>query len=124
MSRRVHLPILEKGPDDLKILFLRGWEEDWAPLQGTRYESCLTIVDKATEDHAYRRWSRPLAEALGPSPEGCLHKIPSDARQCFKRRECQMHMKRQCHVFGDKMPWCFEPGVPNESVRKSLALAI
>ena len=125
MGRKVKLPVFGKGPKDLEILFLNGWEEPWLALRDTRFGRLLTVIDKATEDHAYRKWTKPLAGSLGPSPEGCLHKIPMENRRCFLRFECPLHMKDQCHVFGERMPWCFEPaGVEDEDVRKALARAV
>lgn len=125
MARKVRLPIVEKGSQDTTLLFLRGWEGEWSLLKGTFVGDLFTEIDQETENHAYRRWTRPLAQALGPSPHGCLLKIPRQHRGCYHYRTCPLHDRKQCHVLGAKMPWCFEPaGVEDEAVRKEMSVAI
>ena len=127
MSRRLKLPTLELG--ELSILAIREiggqWEPEWEPLRGTLFGDLFSVVPKEALDHALNGWSWPLTKILGLSPEGALIKIPKGSRQCYRRRECSLYIKRDCHVTAKKMPWCFEPAeVAEDSLRRAASKAI
>lgn len=129
MSRRVKLPTLEKG--EVQLLLLNGWEKEWAILRDTAFGNLFSVVPHAAVEHALRRLSRPLVDALGIPPEGALRKVPKVSRECLLRRKrtghrpCPFYDRNQCFPIATKMPWCFEPdGIEDEKIRKMAAQAI
>lgn len=120
MTRQVKLSTREMG--DLHLLLIREeggcWESEWEPLRGTVFGNQFTTISKETLDHGLNRYSRPLVDALGISPEGALKKIPLESRECFRRRVCPLYEPKNCFPEAKNMPWCFEPdGVASEGVR-------
>jgi len=100
------------------------WEEKWRPLQGHPIAEAFTRVPKALVEHALHGWSSPLVKALGLLPAGCLRKLPVPARECEVRRKCPFYDKAQCFPTAKAMPWCYEPGGVEESIRALVSEAI
>ena len=127
MSRRMMLPTREMGPVTLLAVSERGgqWEEEWAPLRGTRFGDQFTVISRDTLNHALHGLSRPLVDALGIPPVGALRKLLPEHRVCYRRRTCPFYDEAQCFPTATKMPWCFEPDeVPDDLVRKTASKAI
>ena len=129
MSRRVKLPTLEMG--EVQLLLLEGWEKDWALLKGTAFGDLFSEVPHEAVEHALRRLSRPLVDALGIPPEGALRKVPAASRECFMRprragkRPCPLYDRFRCYPTAPEMQWCFEPdAIEDEDVRRMAARAI
>jgi len=129
MSRRVKLPTQEMG--EVQLLLLDGWEKEWAVLKGTAFGNLFSVVPHEAVEHALRRLSRPLVEALGIPPEGALRKIPKASRECLMRpkgagkRPCPLYDSFTCYPTAPTMQWCFEPdGIEEEAVRKMASRAI
>lgn len=94
------------------------WEPEWEPLRGTVFGDQFSVISKETLEHALKRWSRPLVDALGIPPVGALKKIPVEGRECFRRGTCRLYNAKQCFPEAKNMAWCFEPdGVADETVR-------
>lgn len=120
MARQVKISTREMG--DLRLLLISErngvWEEEWEPLRGTVFGDQFTKMDRETVEHGLHRWSRPVVDALGISPEGALRKIPPESRECFKRKRCPIYDPKFCFPESKNMPFCYEPdGVADESVR-------
>lgn len=130
MPRRVKLPTLEMG--EVQLLLLDGWEKEWAVLEGTAFGDQFSTVAHEAVEHALRRLSRPLVDALGIPPAGALRKVPKVSRECFMRlkraglpRPCPLYDRFTCYPTAPEMQWCFEPdGVEDETARKMAARAI
>ena len=126
MPRLVKLPTLEMG--ELHLLLIsesKGvWEEEWEPLRGTVFGDQFTVLSKEVLDHGLHRWTKPLVDALGITPEGALRKIPRESRECFQRKRCPLYIPSRCFPESKNMPWCFEPdGVASEQVRHTATRA-
>lgn len=95
-----------------------SWEAEWEPLRNTVFGDQFSVISKEVVEHALKRWSRPLADALGIPPEGALKKIPEESRACFRRQVCPLYLPKNCFPEAKNMPWCFEPdGVPDPAIR-------
>ena len=117
MPRRLKIDTLEMGFLELFLIFNEHgvWEPEWRPLQGDALTALFTVVSKDTMDHALKGWSRPLVSALQLAPDGCLIKLPKDAKRCGARANCPFYDKKTCFPTAKKMPWCFVPdGVEGE----------
>lgn len=128
MARQVKLPTREMGEIELLLIEEEQdgtWEPEWEPIRGTVFGDQVSIVSKEILDHGFHRWSRPLVDALGISPEGALLKVPSVSRVCHRRSKCPLHIVAACSTKAKNMPWCFEPdGVADEQVRLVASQAI
>jgi len=120
VPRQVKISTREMGTLRLLLITEKNgvWEEEWEPLRGTVFGDQFTVTDRETIEQALKRWSRPLVDALGITPEGALKKIPPESRECFKCKRCPLYNEKLCFPESKNMPWCFEPGgVASESVR-------
>lgn len=121
MGRSIKVPTREMGELRLHLIDVESngsWESEWEPLRGTVFGDQFSTISKEVLDHVLKRWSRPLADALGIPPVGALKKIPPKSRVCFRREVCHLYNPKQCFPEAKNMPWCFEPGgVPDETVR-------
>ncbi len=114
----------EMGRLDLFLIYEQegAWEEEWRDLQGEpSIVSQLPKVTKETMENAFRGWTRPFVDALGPAPSGLLLTIPRSTRECVKRDSCIFFRAADCFSTAKKLPWCFEPSGFNPAVTKLLA---
>src|SRR4051812_1481223 len=98
---------------DLQLLLISEeadgrWEPEWEPLRGTVFGDQFTVMTRETIEHGLHRWSKPVVDALGISPEGALKKIPPGSRECFRRKVCPLYDPKLCFPESKNMPWCFE----------------
>lgn len=124
MPRRLRLQTTELGPLELFVIYEENgvWEESWRPLQGHPITDLFTRVSKEVYDHALLGYTKPLVDALGLSPEGCLRKLPLTHSVCAQKAVCPHFDKKQCFPMAKKMPWCFEPaGVDGADARRLAA---
>lgn len=128
MSRRMRLRNDEHGGfvEVLAIWEREGqWEDDWEPLRSTVVGDQFSLCSQDALDHALKGLSRPLTDALGPEPAGCLRKLGKAATECERRRECPFYDRRNCLITAKKMPWCFEPDIElDQEVRQCATKAI
>lgn len=122
------LPTREMGEVTLLAISEHNgvWEAEWDVLRGTPVGDQFSVISQETLNHALWGWSWPLAQSLGPCPEGALRKIPKTARECVKRGSCPLFNVKQCHPLAkpNQMPWCFEPEGFSENVGKVATQAI
>jgi hypothetical protein len=126
VSRRVKLPTQEMGVVTLLTIRQRDgkWEDEWEPLRESPFGALLSVITNDAFDHALHGWSKPMVQSLGIPPDGALHKLPKEARECHRRAVCPLY-DVNCVPFSKRMPWCFEPGgIADEKVRKAVARAI
>ena len=84
----------------------------------------MTRATQAAVDHAYRRWSRPQTDQLGPPPVGCRMKLRKDFELCYERKRCPLRDEKKCRIHSEDLPWCFEPEIEDEAVRRVAAEAV
>lgn len=113
--RPVKLAVRELAGDCLFQIY-PSWEP-LAPLRDTLIGSLISVVTQQDVDFAYRKWTRPLVNRLGLSPENCLRKAAKQHGTCYNWPTCQIKGPG-CRLQDPAMPWCFEPvGVDDPFVR-------
>ena len=118
MSRRVLIQTREIGKVTLVLVRQEAgtWEPDWEPLRTSALASIIPIIPRETIEHALRGYTRPLILALGLPPEGCLRKLPPEAKLCSQRRTCTLQRATDCSPTAKAMPWCYHPeGLPDKA---------
>jgi hypothetical protein len=126
MPRRLKLDTAELGRIELFLIYDVGgtWEATWRPAQDVPALEAATRVSKTMMDHALHGWTKPLVDALGPPPEGCLRKLPVISRDCAIRKDCPSFDKVACKPTAKKMPWCYEPDGLEGEARRLVSEAI
>lgn len=114
----------EMGFLDLFLIYDYGgtWESEWRSLQGHEVARLFGTVGHDDIEHAILGWSKPLVTALGPTPAGCLIKLPS--RECAHRGTCPMYIEANCVSTAKKMPVCYDPDGIASSIWTLVAEAI
>jgi hypothetical protein len=109
----------EMGLIELFLIYDEGgvWEEEWRSLQKEHgIVDQLPSVSKEQVENAFMGWTKPLVNALGPSPSGLLLTLPKETRVCALRQKCIYYRPTDCYSTSKKLPWCFEPeGVSSEA---------
>ena len=110
MPRRLRLQTNEMAMVEMYLIYNEGgvWEEEWRPLQDLGFLD-LAEVPREMMEQALVGYTKPLVEALGPTPKGRLLGLPKESRLCGARNKCAMHEPKRCSHLLKKMPWCFEP---------------
>lgn len=122
MPRRLKVATKELGDLELYAIYSQNgiWEKDLAPIQEWA-EPLVTVITKEVFDQALLGWTSPLIKTLGLAPHYTLRRLTKEAQGCFQNKKCPFFEKKQCQPLSKKMPWCFEPNIGVEEVRRKLA---
>jgi len=109
MSRRLKVRTNEMGMVEMYLIYDEGgvWEEEWRELQVSADLVDLSTVPKEMMEQALWGFTKPLVEALGPTPKGRLLGLPEASRECAERKKCPLYDSKRCSHLKPKMPWCF-----------------
>jgi hypothetical protein len=119
------IDILRPVPSERRegdTLIVDPWGE-LAPLrQVPEFATLIPIVDGESFSHALHGRMRPLMEKIGLEPKYQLLSIPAPHDKCSIAGACVMHDLKRCRPRSKKLPECWQPIGPEESVRRAMSI--